>query len=401
MKSKLTCQVVIIGAGPYGLAAAASLRAANVETCVFGEAMEFWEKQMPAGMCLRSPRCASHIGDPRGALSLERYEAANGKDLSKPIPLDSFIDYGRWFQRQAVPDLDPRRVARIELAPHGFRLVLADGDAVTAQRVVVATGIGPFARRAPQFDALPRTLASHASEQSDFRPFGGQRVTVVGGGQSALESAVLLSEAGAEVEVIVRAPKVHWLNQRAMWLKSDKNPLRSLLYPPTDVGPPGLNLIVATPNLFRRLPRGLRDRIAYRCIRPAGAGWLLPRFGKVRITTGRSVSAATPDGAGLKLKLDDGSERGADHALLATGYRIDVSRYGFLGSELVGALRLVEGYPPLTAGFESAIPGLHFLGAPAAYSFGPLCRFVSGSAFTARALTRRVLETAGKNGAQS
>jgi len=399
MKNNLTSQVVIIGAGPYGLAAAAHLRDAKVETCVFGEAMEFWEKQMPAGMCLRSPRCASHIDDPCGALTLERYEASQGKDLSKPIPLDAFIDYGRWFQRQAVSDLDPRRVVKIERTPNGFRVGLADGNAVTAQRVVIAAGIGKFARRAPQFDGLPQTLASHTSEHRDLGRFAGRRVAVVGGGQSALESAALLSEAGAEVEVIVRAPRVHWLSQRMMWLKSEKNPFRPLLYPPTDVGPPGLNLLVAAPHLFNKLPRKLQDGIAYRCIRPAGAGWLLPRVGMCRITSGRAVRSATSNGAGLKLKLDDGSERHADHALLATGYRINVSQYGFLGPELIDALRLVDGYPPLMTGFESAIPGLHFLGAPAAWSFGPLCRFVSGSAYTARALTRRVLKKSRTNGA--
>jgi hypothetical protein len=100
------------------------------------------------------------------------------------------------------------------------------------------------------------------------------------------------------------------------------------------------------------------------------------------------------------MTLDDGTQRWADHALLATGYRVDVSRYSFLGPELLGALRLADGYPPLRAGFESAIPGLHFLGAPAAYSFGPLCRFVAGTAYTARALRRRVLGESAINGIQ-
>jgi cation diffusion facilitator CzcD-associated flavoprotein CzcO len=59
--------VVIIGAGPYGLAAAAHLRAAGVEPRVFGEPMAFWQRQMPKGMRLRSPWTASHIADPCGA----------------------------------------------------------------------------------------------------------------------------------------------------------------------------------------------------------------------------------------------------------------------------------------------------------------------------------------------
>src|SRR5439155_1696352 len=198
-------------------------------------------------------------------------------------------------------------------------------------------------------------------------------------GQSVLESAALLAEAGAEVEVIVRRPAVHWLDQNVAWLKSEANPVRRLFYPPTDVGPPGLNWIVATPGLFKRLPFPLQEKIAYRSIRPAGAGWLLPRVGGVRITTGRAVTSASSGGERVKLKLDDGSERCVDHVLLATGYRVDVSRYDFLAPELLKAVRRVDGYPLLDLGFESSLPGLHFLGAPAARSFGPVCRFVSGS----------------------
>jgi cation diffusion facilitator CzcD-associated flavoprotein CzcO len=400
LNKQLTCQVAIIGAGPYGLAAAAHLRESNVETCVFGDSMDFWEKQMPAGMFLRSPRSASSIADPGDALGLERYEASRGTVLPKPIPLDTFIDYGRWFQRQAVADLDSRRIVRVGQASKGFRLVLDDGDSLIVQRVVVAAGISRFARRAPEFDRIPPELASHTSEHRDLGKFASKQVIVVGGGQSALESAALLSEVGAEVEVIVRASSVNWMDQRAGWLKSERNPFRSLLYPPTDVGPPGLNLIVATPGLFRRLPKSVQDTIAYRSIRPAGAGWLVPRMGGVRIATGRSVSSVLPVGGRLRLKLDDGTERLVDHALLATGYQIDVSRYSFLGPELLGGLRLADGYPPLRVGFESAIPGLHFLGAPAAYSFGPLFRFVAGTAFAARELRRQVL-AANRNGSRT
>src|SRR6185503_3542472 len=109
----------------------------------------------------------------------------------------------------------------------------------------------------PQFYGLPPALASHSSEHRDLSRFTGQRVIVVGGGQSALETAALLHEAGADVEVVVRAPEIRWLGSGSV-ISSVPNPLRDpirhLLYPPTDVGPLGLNWIVATPDLFRRLP---------------------------------------------------------------------------------------------------------------------------------------------------
>src|SRR5438045_6259090 len=263
--------------------------------------------------------------------------------LSKPIPLGGFVDYGLWFQQQTAPDLDDRRVTRVEQTAKGFRLSLEDGECVRAARVVVATGIAPFAHRPPPFDALPPALVSHTSEHRDLRLLGSGPIVIVGGGQSALESAALLAEAGAEVEVIVRRPGVHWLDQKLAWLKSEANPVRRLFYPPTDVGPPGLNWIVATPGLFRHLPFPLQEKIAYRSIRPAGAGWLLPRIGKVRFTTCRTITSVSSAGGGIGLKLDDGSERCADHVLLATGYRVDVSRYDFLAPEVLKAVRRVDG----------------------------------------------------------
>jgi hypothetical protein len=192
------------------------------------------------------------------------------------------------------------------------------------------------------------------------------------------------------VEVIARQERIRWLDQRAGWLKSERNPLRSLMYPATDVGPPILNRIVAAPDLFRRLPRAIRERIAFRSIRPAGAGWLASRLRDVPIRTSRVVESARPAEDGVELRLDDGSRRNIDHVLICTGYRVDIARYSFLAPDLLSSVRTADGYPLLTDGFESSLPGLHFLGAPAAWSYGPLCRFVSGTPFSGRALTRRI-----------
>jgi len=400
-KTALSHQVAIIGAGPYGLATAAHLRAVKIETCVFGEPMEFWENHMPEGMLLRSSWDACHIGDPHRASTLDNYSASQGVPVPRPVPLDRFIDYGRWFQKRMVPDVDRRRVIGIEVTGRGFQLTLNDGDSVQVQRVVVATGISVFARRPPQFVGLPSTLISHTSEHRNLKRFAGQRMVVIGAAQSALEIAALPDEVGAEVEVLARQPRVHWLDQKLRWLKSETNPIRPLLYPPTDVGPPGLNLIVARPELFNRLPRLLQEKIAYRSIRPAGSSWLVTRVRNVRITTGVAVNSVRAIGKCLSLELSDGSKRALDHVMLATGYQVDVSRYKFLSTVLLRQLCISDGFPELGAGFESFLPGLHFVGAPAARSFGPLCRFVSGTPFAARTLTRWVLARNGnRNGSQ-
>jgi hypothetical protein len=83
--------------------------------------------------------------------------------------------------------------------------------------------------------------------------------------------------------------------------------------------------------------------------------------------------------------------------MLATGYQVDISRYEFLNSEILRGVRTSNGYPLLGPGFESSLPGLHFVGAPAAISFGPICRFVAGTEFTARGLSRWLVKTDGSS----
>jgi len=390
--SQAECDVAILGAGPYGLAAASHLHAANgLDIRVLGEPMSFWEQQMPEGMCLRSPYVASNIADPGRELTLDDFESARAKPLSRPVGLEQFVDYGRWFQQQSFPQLDRRKVARVE-ANGSFRLELEDGELLSARKLVVAGGIMPFAWKPQQFLKFPAELISHSSEHRDLGRFTGQRVIVIGGGQSALESAALLHEVGAKVELLVRAPCIYFL-RRAHGVLHRLGPLTRLLFAPAEVGPAGVSRLVSAPDWYRRLPRSLQDRLSIRSLRPAGAAWLVPRLEQVQITLGRSVTnvATSSLGEQLELRLDDGSLRSCDHVLLATGYRVDISAYPFLPASLLERIARSGGFPRLDRGFQSSVPGLHFLGAPSAWSYGPLMRFVAGTEFAAPALTKAIL----------
>jgi FAD-dependent urate hydroxylase len=381
--------VIILGAGPYGLGAGAHLRQIpGLDVKVFGQPMCFWKDQMPAGMLLRSSRAASNLWDPKREFTLDAYQKANGNHISSPVSLERFVNYGLWFQQQAVPGVDQRQIASIEKDSNGFRVSLADGETVTSQRVVVASGIAPFAWRPAEFQNLTSPRISHTSQHYDLAQFRGKRVIVVGGGQSALEGGALLHENGAEVEIIIRSTSVKWLG----WKKKIQSlgPVAKLFYSWTDVGPAGISQIVSRPALLKRFPREMQDRLRVRSIRPAGASWLMARLASVPITTGRSIVSAAEDASEVCLKLDDGAERAADHVLLGTGYRVNVARYGFLAPNLLANLRLSGGFPQLGPGFESSLPGLHFLGAPASWSYGPLMNFVSGTKYAGTHLANHI-----------
>jgi thioredoxin reductase len=377
--------VTVIGAGPYGLSAGAFLKAKGLGVRVFGKPMEFWADKMPQGMLLRSPREASTIADPSSAFTLEAYETALGIKPTAPVSLETFVGYGKWFRHQLGSDLDTNSVASVSLEGPMFRVTLENGDSFLSRRVVVAAGVGPFHRKPAVLKHLSASQASHCYEGKPIAELAGKRVAVIGAGQSALECAALLHEAGSDVEIIARIENLRWIGMHT-WLHH-MGPISKMLYSKHDVGPAGISRLVASPNLVARLPLAMRDKIRTRAVRPAGSRWLPERLKPVKITTGRSIHRADSVGEEVELTLDDDSRRRVDHVLLGTGYQVDISRYSFLPDSITSTIEQLDGYPVVDSGFCSSVPGLHFVGAPAARSFGPLLYFVTGTEFSSKQLS--------------
>ena len=100
-----TVEVAIVGAGPYGLSLAAHLRRSGVSFRHFGLPMRLWRESMPAGMFLKSQGFASNLSDPEGTHTLEAFCKATGRPYASyglPVPLDTFISYGQWFQNDQI-----------------------------------------------------------------------------------------------------------------------------------------------------------------------------------------------------------------------------------------------------------------------------------------------------------
>jgi hypothetical protein len=93
----------------------------------------------------------------------------------------------------------------------------------------------------------------------------------------------------------------------------------------------------------------------------------------------------------LEINGPEGPETiSSEHVVAATGYRVDLSRLGFLAENLRRALRMDATSPTLSRTFESSVEGLHFVGAASAVSFGPVMRFVLGAEYAAQTIAGRL-----------
>jgi FAD-dependent urate hydroxylase len=392
--------VAIVGAGPYGLSLAAHLRAAGVSFRQFGLPMQLWQAAMPAGMFLKSQGFASNLSSPDGEHTLEAFCTATGRRYGSygvPVPLDTFVAYGLWFQQELVPAVEHTLVTDVVERNGEYQLALANGDSATARKLVVAVGVEHFAVVPDQLAALPASVCTHSSAHTDLAAFSGRSVIVVGAGQSALESAALLHENGADVRLVARRTKLAWNGQP---LPLDRPFLARLREPEAGLGSGWSTWFYSRhPELFRHLPQGTRVHRARTALGPAGACWLPPRvLDQFPVLLGQTLSLVKADDSGVLLGIEgaDGMRREltADHVIAATGYRADLARLPFLGRQLRHRVKTVAGTPAVGPSYESSVPGLYFIGPAVAPTFGPVMRFVYGSDHAARVTARRLAATA-------
>jgi cation diffusion facilitator CzcD-associated flavoprotein CzcO len=381
--------VAIIGAGPYGLSIAAHLRGHGIEHRIFGSPMQVWRERMPIGMYLKSEGFASNLSAPRHRNSFTEYCAPRGIDSTATVSRENFVAYGMWFQQQLVPYLEDVEVTSLERARGGFEIELATGERLHARRVVVSTGVSHFPYIPRDLASLPAELLTHTSAHHDLSMFVGRDVTVIGGGQSALETAALLHEQGATVRVLVRKAELSW---NATPVAGPRSLRTRLKYPKSGLGPGRRTWVYEhVPLIIHNFPATTRTRLVREELGPAGSYWLKDRvLDRFPVMLGSSVVEAAPEKDGLRLTVtqSNGGEVTirTDHVIAGTGYRADLDRLTFIESELRAEMRRVEGAPALSWHFESSVPGLYFTGLAAANSFGPLLRFVHGTGFAAQSI---------------
>ncbi|MGH3170845.1 MAG: NAD(P)-binding domain-containing protein [Trebonia sp.] len=388
-------EVVIIGAGPFGLSISAYLSALDVDHLIVGRPMDTYRVRVPDGMLMKSEPYASTIASPDGKYTVAAYCAAQGLDYVNrvgPLSRQRFLDYADWYTKQLVPEIREETVTSVTPVSGGFRVAFADAEPVISRQVVVATGVLPYQHIPAELAGLPADLVTHTCQHHDLEPFQGRRVAVVGAGQSAIETAALLHESGVSVQLITRIPALAWSAPNPAHLSA----LGHVKRPVTQLCEGWHCAFWNTPRAFRRLPEGMRIVKARTVLGPNGSWWLKDRVdGVVDVLGGHRVTKAVAHGNGVRLTLDGPRQTQADfdHVIAGTGFRVDLARLPFLPQELRTSINCLNGHPAVNRNGETSVPGLYFAGAPTVLYIGPSARFIAGthtlSGLLARSVARR------------
>ena len=372
--------LLIIGAGPFGLAMAAAAGKLEVPHVVVGEPMSFWRRHMPAGMLLRSA-CDWHL-DPAGSATLTRFLETRRQSPSdvEPLTLDLYLRYAGWFEETKGIRVRPARVVRLDRRDHRFVAALDDGTTIMSDRVLLALGYAPFAHVPGELsDLVPAERSSHTCDFVAPDRYAGMRVLIVGGRQSAFESAALLAEAGATaVHVCHRHETPSFARSDWSWVE------------------PTLDRIENEPDWYRRMSAAERDALNARFLaegRLKLEPWLGPRIDRreISIRPKTRIVGCERRADDLLVRLDAGDRFAVDHVLYATGYRVDLRRVGFLAAgNLLPRIERRDGFPLLDGSLQSTVPGLFLTSLPATRDFGLFFGFTVAVRASARMIGRAI-----------
>ena len=174
--------VVIIGAGPAGLAAAVYGGSEGLKTLLI-------ERRAPGGQAGTSSRIENYLGFPTGL---------SGAELTHRALTQA--------QRFGIEFLSPQAVTKIEVDGNYKKITLGDGNTINTRSVVVCTGVDYRRLPAEGADNFTGAGVYYGAAMTEANSCRNKTVYVVGGGNSAGQGAVYLSQFATEVNILIRKP---------------------------------------------------------------------------------------------------------------------------------------------------------------------------------------------------
>jgi thioredoxin reductase (NADPH) len=173
--------VIIVGAGPAGLAAAVYAASEGLETLLI-------EIEAPGGQAGSSSKIENYLGFPMGV---------SGQELASRA-----IHQAQKFGAQMII---ARKIVRLRCEKHPYQVLLDDGTTITTRAIVIATGAQYNRPNIPDLDKFEGQGVYYGATYVESQLCEGEDVVVVGGGNSAGQAAVFLAQTARRVHMLVRS----------------------------------------------------------------------------------------------------------------------------------------------------------------------------------------------------
>jgi thioredoxin reductase (NADPH) len=173
--------LVIVGAGPAGLAAAVYGASEGLDVLVL-------ESTAPGGQAGTSSRIENYLGFPTGISG----QALSGRALSQAEKFGAEVAIGR-------------TVVRLDCDSRPYRLHLSDGQVLRTRTIVIASGVKYRKLDLPSLARFEGAGVYYSATHLEGQLCGGEEIAIVGGGNSAGQAAVFLATVATRVHVLVRA----------------------------------------------------------------------------------------------------------------------------------------------------------------------------------------------------
>jgi thioredoxin reductase (NADPH) len=177
-----TRDVIIVGAGPAGLAAAVYAASEGLDVLVL-------EDTAPGGQAGSSSRIENYLGFPTGI---------SGQDLAGR----ALMQTEKFGAEVAIA----RGAVGLDCSAKPYKVYLATGEVVRTRTVVIASGARYRKPALPELSRFEGSGIMYSATHVEAQLCKGEEIAIVGGGNSAGQAAVFLSQSSAGVNVLVRGP---------------------------------------------------------------------------------------------------------------------------------------------------------------------------------------------------
>lgn len=361
--------VLIIGAGYYGISTACYLAQKNISFIIIGKPFTLWFNHILGDAALRSELIETEMYVPGSPYNLikfikKQYPGKAKEMLKKEISMKLFKEYLTWIKKELSFKINENEAISIRETKEGFHTILANKEKVDSKAIVIATGMGVHRYIPKCLTGFHSKKILHAWDVNQYKSLKNKKILIIGTGQSAAEA----------LNYLKKNNELIWVTRHAPTFYKDPIKVPAWLFK---------LLIHVSPYLYltNKTLRKIIPKNSYRST-------ITPSLKKTLESPEiRKIYASVQD-LHLKKKgnefVSEKYRLEAEIIISATGYKYDLEKIAFLSPEIREGIKKKEMSKLVDKNFETAVKNVFVIGGITEPVHGIAQRFLFGARHAAR-----------------